>query len=131
MEHRHTYHRSERLKSKKVIAELFETGRSTSVYPVRAQYRIRVSEEPSCQVTAVVSKRHFKNAVDRNRIKRQLREAYRLQKHVLLDYASAHHLDIHIVWIYLSKKHDSWDRIQAAVSQIMEHIIDRYSSSKK
>lgn len=62
-------------------------GRSMSVYPVRVVYMAmeRGPRDEAVQVLVTVSKRHFKRAVRRNRVKRQLREAYRLNKKMLSD----------------------------------------------
>lgn len=76
-----TYSSKEKLKSKKLIEQLFQEGRSISVFPMRLVYLKTVFDDGVNIKTGVsVSKRHFKNAVDRNRIKRLLREAYRLNK---------------------------------------------------
>ena len=86
---RYTLGKDERLKRRKSIEALFNTGESFSIYPLRVYYFIKhdnkgnaTSEsqlsEPILQFGAGVSKKHFKKAVDRNRIKRLLRETYRL-----------------------------------------------------
>jgi ribonuclease P protein component len=79
----YSFSKAERLHSKKLIKELFEKGSSFFLYP----YKILILEvpkadeqQPEAQVMFTVSKRSFKKAVDRNRIKRLLREVYRLQK---------------------------------------------------
>ena len=73
--------KKEKLKSKKLIEQLFVEGRSVSVFPLRLVYLETSYEDGSSIKTGVsVSKRNFKKAVDRNRIKRLLREAYGLQK---------------------------------------------------
>ena len=79
---RRTFRKIERLCSKKVIDALFTGGnKSFSAFPLRVVYMER--SEPGAQVLISVSKRRFKHAVDRNRIKRQIREAYRLNKDIL------------------------------------------------
>lgn len=79
---RRTFRKSERLCSKKVIDALFASGnKSFSAFPLRVVYMER--PEPVSQVLISVSKRHFKHAVDRNCVKRQIREAYRLNKDLL------------------------------------------------
>lgn len=76
-----TFSRKEKLKSKKMIEALFESGQSVSAFPLRMVYLpIAVDEDIPAKVGVSVSKRNFKHAVDRNRIKRLLREAYRLNK---------------------------------------------------
>ena len=79
---RFTLPKEERLCSRKALEELFE-GRNKSMlaYPVRAVFQ--QTEETGIRIMVSVSKRFFKRAVKRNRIKRQLREAYRLNKHIL------------------------------------------------
>ena len=79
---RFTLSKDERLCSRKALEELFEgSNKSILVYPVRAVFQ--KTEETGTRIMVSVSKRFFKRAVKRNRIKRQLREAYRLNKHIL------------------------------------------------
>ncbi|MBQ0049429.1 MAG: ribonuclease P protein component [Bacteroidales bacterium] len=105
------FRKSERLCSKKAIEALFEGGHpSVSVYPVRAVFMLRDAATPQSpaqdgaegmhQVLISVSKRHFKHAVDRNRVKRQLREAYRLNRHLLVDgLPEATSLSMAFIWL--------------------------------
>ena len=81
---KYTLGKEERLKSKKIIGRLYEEGKSIKVFPLRMVYvqTAHTSEFP-CQVGVSVPKRNFKKAVDRNRIKRLLRETYRLEKHTV------------------------------------------------
>lgn len=82
-----TFSKRERVVSRKLMETLFHAGNSKSMaaYPLRVVYRYqsRSEGEPPVQVLLSVSKRHFKHAVDRNRVKRQLREAYRHNKHLV------------------------------------------------
>jgi len=83
---RHTLGKDKRLKSRKLIGYLFEKGKTFSAYPLRVIY-ISNQEAGGATLQAgfTVSGKKFKRAVDRNRIKRLMREAYRLQQHSLLD----------------------------------------------
>lgn len=93
--HLHTLPKSERLCSRTALQRLFGgERRSISVFPIRAVFAD--SQEPGMRIMVSVSKRHFKRAVKRNRVKRQLREAYRLNKHLLADLPRG--LDIAFLW---------------------------------
>ena len=83
---RFTLGQEERLKSKKLIGKLYEEGKSIKVFPLRMVY-VPAKQEMKfpVQVGVSVPKRNFKKAVDRNRIKRLLREVYRKEKQVVYD----------------------------------------------
>lgn len=124
------FRKTERLCSKKTIEALFGGGhKSVSVYPIRAVF-MPVPNEDTClspinntQILISVSKRHFKHAVDRNRVKRQLREAYRLNKHLLLDtLPEGEHLAIAFIW--LSDELFKSDVIQAKVKKLLLRITE-------
>lgn len=85
---RYTLGKKDKLKSKKLIEQLFKEGKSFSLFPFRVLYL----EVPASgllnshlQTAFSVSKKHFKNATDRNRVKRLMREAWRLRKNPLQD----------------------------------------------
>ena len=75
-----SFTKSERLYKKKAIQELFDKGSSFYLYPFRVYFQKSPETESTHQVMFSVSKRNFKNATDRNLIKRRMREAYRLNK---------------------------------------------------
>ena|SRR5690242_7652473 len=75
-----SFPKSERLYKKKAIQELFDKGSSFYLYPFRVYFQKITEPESAHQVMFSVSKRNFKNATDRNLIKRRIREAYRLNK---------------------------------------------------
>lgn len=81
---RFTLGQEERLKSKKLIGRLYEEGKSIKVFPLRMVY-IPAKQDLKfpVQVGVSVPKRNFKKAVDRNRIKRLLREVYRKEKYTV------------------------------------------------
>jgi ribonuclease P protein component len=93
--------KSERLTNEKIIQSLFSEGKSFSLPPFAVRY-IPLSDSAAKhhQILISVSKRNFKRAVDRNRIKRQIREAYRLHKHLIDDLPNKYA----IAYIYTLKK---------------------------
>jgi ribonuclease P protein component len=90
---RYTLGKDERLKARKSIEDIFNSGESFSLYPLRVFFILEKQtnnknaasnrKNSSLQFGVGVSKKNFKKAVDRNRIKRLIREAYRLQKKVI------------------------------------------------
>lgn len=82
---RHTFRKFERLTLKRDTDAIFSPGsKSFSAFPLRAIYRAGDFCDTEVKVLMSVGKRHFKHAVDRNRAKRQMREAYRLNKQILI-----------------------------------------------
>jgi ribonuclease P protein component len=77
-----TFNKAERLSQKKLIQELFDKGSSFYLYPFKVFFLL--SNQPGNRLLASVPKSLFKRAVDRNTIKRRIREGYRLNKTKLL-----------------------------------------------
>ena len=121
-----TLRKSERLDKKKVIEKMFAGGsRSFSVFPLRVVYLPVEELEAPVSILVSVSKRRFKRAVKRNRVKRQIREAYRMNKHGLLASADGKkRCRLAVAFIYLSDQLvDSSvieDRMKTALARIAE-----------
>jgi ribonuclease P protein component len=124
MEKRFGFPQSERLKSRKQIDELFEKGKSFSVFPIRVTYRILPSDEQNngLQIGVTASKRYFKKAVDRNRIKRLLREAYRLQKHDLQIQLKSSGKRGLVFFLYTDKTIASFDMVKTAMAKCLKKL---------
>lgn len=109
-----TFRKPERMVSQKLIDELFGGGHSHSLaaFPLRMVYMVRERQQGAEPVQLLVSvpKKQLHHAVDRNRTKRQLREAYRLNKHLVLDALPADkQLAVALVW--LSDRLQPTDRV--------------------
>jgi ribonuclease P protein component len=114
--------KSERLKSRKQIDFLFQSGKKITQFPFRLLYRTETgSGEIKAGVT--VSSKTFSRAVDRNRIKRLLREAYRLRKRELQIAGLQNRITIHLFVIYTGKEILSFTEIFAQFSQVMDKLI--------
>lgn len=87
----HTFTKAERLNSRLMIDKLFAGGNASRVaFPLRVVFMKMDAAEtakPPVSILISVSKKRFRHAVDRNRMKRLVREAYRLNKHILWDVA--------------------------------------------
>jgi ribonuclease P protein component len=116
---RYGFGKEEKLKSRKSIDELFARGKSFTITPVRVSYKFSSSESPSLQAGVTVSKKYFKKAVDRNRIKRLLREAYRLQKNDLKQLTIEKGLTAHVFFMYNGKEMTDFQVISESMKKCL------------
>ena len=114
------YKKQEKLKSKKLIKLLFEEGKKISVFPILLLY-LQVDHESNYLVQAgvTVSKKNFKRAVDRNRIKRLLRETYRLNKPYLYEKIKNKYI---FMFIYLGKEELKYEILDKKMKEIFEQF---------
>ena len=118
-----TYPKEEKLKSKKSIELLFSEGKSVSKYPLRLVYADNIIEkEELIKFGVSVSKKYFKKAVDRNRLKRILRECYRLNKHLLVDSIQK---PMSLMFFYQSKEVLSYQEINEKTILLFEKFIEK------
>lgn len=126
--------KSQRLTSRRLIDELFSVGsRSLTIFPLRAVYRITDDsdvENAAVKVMFSVPKRLLKRAVMRNRVKRQMREAYRHNKASVMETASTlkgKNITLALIWMD-SQLHDS-NEINEKVSKLLCKIEEKISFS--
>jgi ribonuclease P protein component len=119
--------KKERLKSAKSLTRLFKEGKSFAVYPLRVYYlEVAVTEErEGLKCAFSVPKRLYRKAVDRNRLKRQMREAYRLNKSDLHFWAQEHPLDLML--IYYSPEPHTYKKIEQAAQRILLRLVNELS----
>ena len=121
---RHTFKKSERLCSRILMERLFQGGsRSVSAYPLRAVF-LPVEQEVQSGVSVLISvpKKRFHDAVDRNRVKRQIREAYRKCKHELVGQLVAREQGLLIAFIYVSAQMEPSAYIEKRVKRLLDKI---------
>jgi ribonuclease P protein component len=117
-----TLGKSERLKSRKQIDLLFETGKKISQFPFRVLYKTEKGN-PEIKAGFTVSSRSFSRAVDRNRIKRLTREAYRIQKAELKNKILNRGFSLHLFFIYTNRDILSFDEIKSGLKQLLNKLI--------
>lgn len=110
--------KSEKLKSRKLIEQLFSEGKSQTIYPIKLFFLER-SELDNHQAAFAVPKRNFKLAVDRNRIKRQMREAYRLNKSVLNPNNSDNYA---LLFLYLGADTTPFEKLSEAMRNALKYL---------
>lgn len=116
-----SYPKAEKLKSKKIIDLLFTEGKSVSKYPLRLVYLKHDFEEDwPLKIGVSVSKKYFKNAVDRNYFKRVLRESYRLNKHLLFENIDAKYC---FMFFYQTNEKLSYQEINQKTIQLFEKFV--------
>jgi len=125
-----TLGKEERLKSRKQIEHLFGKGKSIVVSPFRVYYLINkmLNAQRSMfnvQFGVGVSNRNFKRAVDRNRIKRLTREAWRLQKNELSEKIKTTEKQLHVFFIYTGKELPDFATVKDKVGVVLKKLADK------
>lgn len=123
---RYTLGKTERLKSRKAIDLLFKTGKSFSVFPFRVVFSKNVFNEKhfsNLQCAFSVSKRYFKKAVDRNRIKRLMREAYRLQKNELQTRLNEQKQSLHVFIMFTGNELPQYDVVFTKMGNVVKKLL--------
>lgn len=128
MAKQYTLGKNERLKSRKEIEQLFSSGKKFSENPLKIFYLVNDLAKPSLKMGVGVSSRNFKKAVERNKIKRQIREAWRLQKINLNKKLETADKQLNVFIIYAGKEILPSKEIAGSVMRVLhklEKIIDK------
>jgi len=117
---------SEKLKSKILIDRLFSEGKSLKNFPVKLIYLpLNNPQETNFKTGVSVPKRIYKQAVDRNRLKRLMREAFRKNKYLVESNLQGKYA---LMFIYTSPKKVNIEQMTTCIVQIMNKLIERESS---
>ncbi len=125
--HNNRFPLKEHLKSKSIIDKLYAEGASVTAYPLRAVF-IEVpadSQEPAATILISVAKRRFRHAVDRNLVKRRIREAYRMNKNPFIDSLNTQGKKMAVAILYIDTKHNSTEFLMKKMSKLLTAITDK------
>ena len=127
---RNTFRKHERLTLKREIDELFTHGsKSFAAYPIRAVCRLAAFDASDVKVLMSVSKRHFHHAVDRNRAKRQMREAYRTNKSIITEAvnslnAAGERRSLNVAFIWLSDEPQGSALVERKIKNLLHRMAE-------
>ena len=124
MEKKFSYSRKEKLKSRKLIARLFAEGKAFSLFPLKAYYlNIKETLDYPIKFGAGAATKNFKKAVDRNHIKRILRDAYRTEKIPLQQYLNEQKKQLLFFILYIDKTLPEKNVIKKTMPMVIEKLI--------
>jgi len=123
---RNTFHKTEKLKSKTLIEALFQKGKRLKSFPVQLVY-LPIDHQADILVQAgfSVPKKRFKRAVDRNKLKRLMREAYRLNKQFPVNNKEISTNKHVFMFIYMSNKIASYQTIEKAIKELLTLVKEK------
>jgi len=114
-----SYPKTEKLKSKTLITKLFKEGKTITVFPIKLLYIKTQELDVPIKAGVTAPKRSFKSAVDRNHLKRLLRESYRLNKRGIFDNTEE---QFALIFIYLGKEILDFNKVERKMILLLEKL---------
>ncbi len=125
-----TFRKNERLYHKKSIDELFSIGQSFYVYPFKIIWvKSKEKSDRPARILISVPKRNFKKAVDRNRLKRLIKEAYRKRKTDLYQYLLNNKSELNFSIIYTASKKLTYNELEEKISLALNRLIKAHEET--
>ncbi len=126
-EQKNTLKKEERVSGKKDIDRLFAEGESFLSYPLRVVYLLEKSEDPKAAILVNVSKKKFKQATKRNRLKRLMRESYRLNKMELLDISKSSQTTLFVAFLYIAHEMKTYQEVEKGMKKALNLLQSKLS----
>jgi ribonuclease P protein component len=125
-----SFKKQERLTHRLAISKLFKEGNSFYIYPIRIIWLpVEIEGNYPLKILITTRKKELKKAVDRNRVKRLLREAYRKNKTILYNYLLSNKRGCYLAFIYTGNKIISYQRIESIIILILKRLMKEYEKS--
>lgn len=123
---RNTFPLKEHLKSKSIIDSLYANGESATAFPLRAVFLEQpATQEPTAAILVNVAKRRFRHAVDRNLLKRRMREAYRTGKHGFIETLESNGKKMAVAIMYIDNKPSSTEYLKRRMEKLLNAILSK------
>nr|WP_299171578.1 ribonuclease P protein component [uncultured Allomuricauda sp.] len=123
-----TFPAKEKLKNRKVIEQLFVEGQGITEFPIKLLYiKSDFEDDTKIKVGVVAPKKKFKSAVKRNRVKRLLREAYRLNKHSVFNKIEG---NFAFLFLYLGNTIPNFDEVDRSINTLLEAFLKKEFDEK-
>ena len=125
---KNTLQKSERLTSRTSITQVYNKGKHLNAFPFKIVWIEEFDTEFGVKVVFSVPKRKFKRAVDRNQIKRFMREAYRLNKHDCINELKTHKKRISLFLVYLGKEIPTYEVSEDKIILLLNRLTKEVTS---
>ncbi len=124
-----TFPKKEKLKSKKLIEQLFAQGKSVSAFPIKLIYLpTEFTEDTRVKAGVAVPKKNFKSAVKRNRVKRLMRESYRLNKQHVFNNSEG---SFAFLFLYLGREMPSQSNVTKTMKEVMKRFLSKHTPENR
>ncbi len=124
-----TFSKSERLCKKSEFDLLFNNGKYVINNNIKAQYIFKPSSLPEIKVAFAIPSKRIKTAVNRNYLKRIMREIYRKNKYILHNHLNTH--SVYITFIFLTKEVIDYKEMETNLLLLLHQILEKYQLQKR